>query len=357
MTMRRFLLVATLLALIGMTSAVADDPLKAVSPREQPIAETSTQSISRTAIEIALEEELETLEAQRQVKKGYLKLAEIDVTDAKRSLDKTTGSEDILTAKQELETAKAQLEIKSGELKEVEVKIKHAKKRLANAKAFAPMKAHVKELEACGAMLGVVGFGGTPLLAGIAEIQQPATSSTAGSKIAVFNMAAVIKHYEKAKYELVQMNEEKKKLSADLINMRGELIRLQQLLQNEQNPAKKEELADRQRTLTRQIEDADRKISHQLNLKANAIIAVLYDEIKSVVEKVAEAKGYDIVFAYPDATSPEELNSTYVKEMKLKPPAAQPFVVAKHVDVTDDVIKELNTRYPPKKATVRREGD
>ena len=36
-----------------------------------------------------------------------------------------------------------------------------------------------------------------------------------------------------------------------------------------------------------------------------------------------------------------------VKELKLKPPAAQPFFVAKHVDLTGVVVQTLNAWFPP----------
>jgi len=39
-----------------------------------------------------------------------------------------------------------------------------------------------------------------------------------------------------------------------------------------------------------------------------------------------------------------------VKELKLKPPAAQPFFVAKQVDLTPVVVQTLNTWFPPRDA-------
>jgi Skp family chaperone for outer membrane proteins len=195
------------------------------------------------------------------------------------------------------------------------------------------------------AMIAVVGFGGMPLLVTAAP-PQTAESSTAQSKIALFNMAKIMKDYKKAKFEVYKINEEKKELSTDLVRMRAKLGKLQQEIQSEQNQAKKEDLAERHRELAREIEDTDRNINKQLNGMASAIIAELYDDIKTEVDTIAEAKGYDIVFAYPDATSPEELKSAYVKELKLKPPAAHPFFVSKKVDLTAEVIKQLNTNHP-----------
>ena len=93
----------------------------------------------------ALEEEVETLEANRDVKKAYVRAAEVAVKLSEKTykLFKATG---VTTAAVELnkveadfEMAKAQLDIRVAELKEVEVKIKHAKKRLEDAKA-APVR-------------------------------------------------------------------------------------------------------------------------------------------------------------------------------------------------------------------------
>ena len=99
--------------------------------------------------------------------------------------------------------------------------------------------------------------------------------------------------------------------------------------------------------LARKIEDEDRRINKQLNDDASAIIGELYDKMKTVVDKTAEMNGYHIVFAYPDAVTPEEMKSPYIKELKLKQPAAQPFYVAPHADITAIVVKTLNAWYPP----------
>lgn len=194
-------------------------------------------------------------------------------------------------------------------------------------------------------MIAIIGFGGAPLLVG-AGPPQPAVVQPAESKIAVFNMAAIMKEYKKAQYEVYKINEERKELSTELVRLRGNSMKLQQAVQSEQNAAKKEELMEQQLELSREIQDTERKINKRLNEKGAAVISELYDDIKAEVDKIAEAKSYDIVFAYPDAASQEELKSTYVKELKLKPPAAQPFFISKKVDLTGEIIKELNINNP-----------
>jgi len=176
---------------------------------------------------------------------------------------------------------------------------------------------------------------------------QPAPGSAARPTIAVFNMAAVMRDYGKAKYQVAMLNKKRNDMSKDLMAWRAEYIKLQQ---DTQNPAVvasvKEENGKRMVALARQIEDKDRDVNKTLNEDATKIISQLYDDIKTVVDKTAEMNGYHIVFAYPDAVTKEEQDSAMVKELKLKPPAASPFYVAKHVDLTGVVIQTLNAWYP-----------
>ncbi len=193
-------------------------------------------------------------------------------------------------------------------------------------------------------VIAAFGFGWMPIQVVAAPPPLPATNSQ--SKLAVFNMAVIMKDFKKAKNLAFKLNEERSVMSADLVQKRGHGVKLQQQIQNEQNTVKKDELMERHKELQREIEDLDRKINKQLNEKASEIIALLYDDIKETVDRIAEAKGLEIVFSYPDATDSEQLKSSYIKELKLKPPAAQPFAVNKRVDITDEILKELNTRHP-----------
>jgi Skp family chaperone for outer membrane proteins len=168
--------------------------------------------------------------------------------------------------------------------------------------------------------------------------------------VAVFNMAAVMRDFGQAKYQVWLLNNKKTELSKNLVIWRNEYIQHQKdLQQNPQHP-QKDQKAQAMLDLARKIEDEDRRINKQLNDDASAIIGELYDKMKTVVDKTAEMNGYHIVFAYPDAVTPEELKSPYIKELKLKPPAAQPFYVAPHADITGVVVKTLNAWYPPTNA-------
>ncbi len=175
----------------------------------------------------------------------------------------------------------------------------------------------------------------------------PAAPAPTRPTVAVFNMAAVMRDFGQAKYQVWLLNNRKTELSKNLLAMRSEYIQIDQLLRQNPNHPEKDAKQARMVALVRAIEDEDRKINKDLNEAASAIISDLYDKMKVVVDRTAEMNGYHIVFAYPDAVTEAELKNPYIKELKLKPPAAQPFYVAAHADMTAVVVKTLNMWYPP----------
>lgn len=117
---------------------------KAIQPKAvQPVQPLPIRPIAVTALKMAqLEEDFETVEAHRDVKKAHVKAAEVGVRVAEINLDRLSrlassnavAKEEVEKAKLDVDLAKAQVEIRMAELKESEVKVKHAKKRLDDAK-------------------------------------------------------------------------------------------------------------------------------------------------------------------------------------------------------------------------------
>jgi Skp family chaperone for outer membrane proteins len=166
--------------------------------------------------------------------------------------------------------------------------------------------------------------------------------------IAVFNMAEVMKNYRKANYQDNLLNEERKKLMADVVRLRKEYIELQKELGIcGGGPSVKEEtehdsFRKRSIKLVQQLEDKDRELN-ELNEKVNASKSSVYDDIKIGVAKLAELNAYDVVFAYNDATCPEEMENPSWKKLTLKPVLLHPFFAAQHIDITGNVIQALNS--------------
>ncbi|HEV3387298.1 MAG TPA: hypothetical protein VG097_20940 [Gemmata sp.] len=137
--MRQMILAATIIALAAVTVAMADDlPKREVQPSQFNLNPQQLGQPRVTVIITRLEEEVELLEARRDIRRAYEKAATVGVKSAKVNFERIgrlvqTGvitREESDKAKLDVEAAEAQLEIRVAEMKEVDVKIKYAKKRL-----------------------------------------------------------------------------------------------------------------------------------------------------------------------------------------------------------------------------------
>src|SRR5439155_10248286 len=97
----------------------------------------------------------------------------------------------------------------------------------------------------------------------------------------------------------------------------------------------------------RMFEDRERGIRKALDEESAGHLKQLFGEIQACVKACVEANGYDIVFAYPDATTAEETQSPLYYDLKLRPSAAMPFYVAPAADMTEILVATLNKHFPP----------
>jgi Skp family chaperone for outer membrane proteins len=175
------------------------------------------------------------------------------------------------------------------------------------------------------------------------EVARPAVA--VGQKTGYFNMAKVMRESRRAQTSVQRLNARRERLAANLVGLRNMHAALQAMSQTAADARRKEEIADDLIRLGRQVEDADRSLNKALNDRATFIIVELYDDIYATVEAVARENGLAAVLAYPDAVTREEKDSPQIKELKLKPPAAQPFYVDPSADYSDEIVRRLNERF------------
>jgi Skp family chaperone for outer membrane proteins len=180
----------------------------------------------------------------------------------------------------------------------------------------------------------------------VAEAAKPEAvkATVVSQKTGYFNIAKVMKEYKRAQNQVKELNDDRNRMSANVIKMREAYIKLQSKIPNETDAKEKEKQAKEMLDLARKIEDEDRRINKGLNERASEIISELHDEIRATVKTMAKDHGLVAVLAYPDAVTPEEANSSNIKEIRLKPPAAYPFYLDPSVDYTDELIERLNAK-------------
>lgn len=184
-----------------------------------------------------------------------------------------------------------------------------------------------------------------PPLAVEAKADAPRPSVVLGQKTGYFNIAKVMREYNRAKSAVIRLEGRRLRAASNLVGLRAMLADLQAKHAATTDPNKKFDLESDMRALARRVEDLDRTISKMLNERASLIIAELYDELRAVAAAVARDNGLTALLAYPDAVTPQEAENPMVKELKLKPPALQPFYIESSAEFSDEILRRLNEKF------------
>jgi Skp family chaperone for outer membrane proteins len=219
---------------------------------------------------------------------------------------------------------------------------------------------------------GLSVLGGFVVWAGWAAAQQPqtnivktsATSTTnaaapasvprPGTSVAVVNMNAVLKNYQKAQQLNTQIKNKVQFYSNKMNEKRSEVQRLQaELTKPTLAPQQKDQYEKDILRLQRELQDLDAQARKEIGKEQGDIAVQIFKEIEGVIQAVAAANGFDLVLSFPDSSStqPDEMYSQDNVVRKMASQAAIPLYYKPHIDLTDAVVKTLNARYPPAAAT------
>jgi Skp family chaperone for outer membrane proteins len=174
----------------------------------------------------------------------------------------------------------------------------------------------------------------------------PAAPAVPSRGTAVFNVPKVMRDYKKWQYFAAEVNKDRTEKAAILAKKQNEMVDMQNKIKAEPIKSKQDEMAQQMVQLQRQLEDMEKTARKEIDDKSMNHLRTLFGELRQVVDAVAVTNGFELVLAYPDASTPEELSSPMYLEMKLRTPAAMPFYVSKNVDITTVVIETLNKNFP-----------
>lgn len=187
---------------------------------------------------------------------------------------------------------------------------------------------------------------GTPP-AGAGGGATPATPTRSDPpRVAAFNVAMLMKKFDKWQYYAVTMENARITAATELLKTRNEIAAMQEKLSQTTELKQREALIDQIKEKTFAFEKRERAYKEQLDADASKHLKELFNDVNQVVAGVVDTNGYDIVFAYPEATTKEEADSQNYIDLKLRATAAMPFFVAKRADITEVMILTLN-KYRP----------
>ncbi|MGL6095142.1 MAG: OmpH family outer membrane protein [Fimbriiglobus sp.] len=199
----------------------------------------------------------------------------------------------------------------------------------------------------------LAGIGGAVYLGGATLAQTPAPAPAAApaakaptGKVAVFNVAKVMREYKRWQYFAATMNNKRGAEAGGLGKLRSEIADLQAKIQVEPVQAKRDEMTKTMVAKQREFEDRERVVRKSLDEESAAHLKNLFAEIQQAVRAIVESNGFDMVLAYPDAVTEEERQSPLYFDLKMRPPAAMPFYVSPSVDTTTLLVDTLNKYFP-----------
>ena len=193
-------------------------------------------------------------------------------------------------------------------------------------------------------LVGVIALG-TAIYASSTLLAQTTGSPATGSKtkVGVVNLTVVIKGYTKFKMYQEQLKREVDPFQAKDLAWKTEGEKLAKEAQlPATTAATRDTMEKRLKELQRLIEDNKAEAQKVLVKAQEAQLVTLYKDVRSVVDRIAVAHGYDLIMHYNDVTDPAEYLSAPNIARKMQAGAAMPMYIGAGVDISATVLATLN---------------
>jgi Skp family chaperone for outer membrane proteins len=200
-------------------------------------------------------------------------------------------------------------------------------------------------------ILGLVGTGVTvsaqaPPPAPAPAVAAPTPTRTDKPRVAIFNVARVMKDFKKWQYWSATMQNKRFDAQMELVKLRAEVMDLEKKAQTEVQKVEQDKLVNLLTARKREFEDKEALYRKNLDVESSQLLKTMYTEIQTAVKAIVESNGYDVVFTHIDATTAEEMQSPMLIDMKMRPNGAVPFYVSNSVDISKVLVDTLNANFP-----------
>lgn len=181
----------------------------------------------------------------------------------------------------------------------------------------------------------------------LAQSTSPATATTtsaAKSRIAMINLTYVVKNYTKFK-----TYQDELKKTVDPYQTKDNALKAQgEKLAKEAQTAsgeRRDQIERQMKELQRQMEDNKNDAQKIVIKKQEDQLKTLYMDVRSVVERYAQAHSYEMVLHYNDATTSEEYWSPQNIARKMQAGALVPMYMGTGIDISANIVSTLNSSY------------
>jgi Skp family chaperone for outer membrane proteins len=204
-------------------------------------------------------------------------------------------------------------------------------------------------------MLGLVGLGVAlyvgKLWADPSGSRSTTTASASkGTRVAIFNIALVLSKYEKYTSYLEEF---KKAVQPFVDREKATVAKMEPLYKEINNPttsAARRETAEKEMLkYKRDMEDIKQDYDKMRLKKGGEQMVIIYQDIRRVADAYAQGHNYDLVLHYNDVPDPKMYWSEGNVSRKMQAGGLIPMYYVGGMDISDDLITNLNAAYKGKR--------
>lgn len=194
-------------------------------------------------------------------------------------------------------------------------------------------------------MAGVMALGCAIYTSNQLWAQAPAgtTMSQPKTRIGLLNLTYVIKNYNKFKTFQEELKRTVDPYQAKDSALKAEGEKLAKDAQGANATAEKREQVERKlKDLQRAIEDNKNDAQKVVVKKQEDQLKILYMDVRGVVDRYAQAHGYEMVLHYNDAVTQDEYWSPANIARKMQAGALMPMYIGNGLDISANIVSTLN---------------
>lgn len=199
-------------------------------------------------------------------------------------------------------------------------------------------------------MAGVLTLGAGIYLSSQLAAQTPAAGGGAPAgmaqpktRVALLNLTYVIKNYNKFKSFQEELKKTVEPYQAKDTSLKAEGEKLAKEAQAPNTTAeKRDQIEKKLKDLQRQIEDNKNDAQKIVVKKQEEQLKILYMDVRSVVDRYAQAHNFEMVLHYNDAVTPDDYWSPANIARKMQAGALMPMYIANGLDISGPIVTTLN---------------
>jgi Skp family chaperone for outer membrane proteins len=166
-------------------------------------------------------------------------------------------------------------------------------------------------------------------------------------RLRILNLNQVIKTYKRTESMQAEFKAHYKQFEDDYKVLKEKSEARTKQMQDPQYTTQQKELIEKEiKRLQREMAEKNEEMRAALAKKEGEMVTLLYKEVDEAVRKYAQSAGIEMVLFYNDAITDSDRFNPMNIARKISAGACYPMYLAPGLDISNDIAKILNDKYP-----------